>query len=401
MKLLFIAPRFPYPPQKGDQLTIFRRLKVLADLHEITLLSFVEQQPSPEDMKYVGVLCRGGVFTVPFSRTTAILHLIKGACFSSLPLQSLLYQSNEFWFMLDDLLKKNTYDVVHFFLIRMAPYVSLVKQYNIPAVLDMIDSMTLNLQRRIPFEKGVLRWGLKYEEKRVEGYERNVYNDFHKLIICAKKDLEYISGENISIIPSAVMTDEFFPRLNMRKRNTFAFSGNLSYAPNVHAVLWFIDQVYPLLKKEKIMFRFNIIGRQPAEEIKKSVCDKDEIHLVGAVDSMTETLNEASFAIAPMQSGSGMQGKILEAMACGLPVVTTSLGRGSIEAEFSQGLFTADTPEEFSSIIIELLRDEKKCRDTGGAARDFILHNHEVSLSLPILESIYRTAVETSNIDYV
>jgi len=75
LKLLFIAPRFPYPPQKGDQLTIFRRLKVLADLHEITLLSFVEKQPSSEDMKYVSMLCRGGVFTVSFNRTSAILHL--------------------------------------------------------------------------------------------------------------------------------------------------------------------------------------------------------------------------------------------------------------------------------------------------------------------------------------
>lgn len=400
LKLLFIAPRFPYPPQKGDQLTIFRRLKVLADLHEITLLSFVEKQPSSEDMKYVSMLCRGGVFTVSFNRTTAILHLIKGACFSSLPLQSLLYQSNKFRLILDDLLQKNTYDVVHFFLIRMAPYVSLVKKYNIPSVLDMVDSMTLNIQRRIPFEKSVLRWGLKYEGKRVERYERNVYHDFHKLIVCAKKDLEYISGKNISIIPSAVMAEEFFPRLNMRKENTFVFSGNLSYPPNIHAVLWFIEQVYPLLKRENITFHVNIIGRCPAEEIKKSVCGKDEIHLVGRVDSMAEALNEASFAIAPMQSGSGMQGKILEAMACGLPVVTTSLGQGSIEAASAQGLFVADTPEEFSSIIIELLRDEKKCRDTGAVARTFILHNHEVSLSLPVLESIYRTAVETSNIDH-
>lgn len=396
MRLLFIAPRFPYPPQKGDQLTVYRRLTVLAKHHDITLLSFITDDFSAEDLEHVRSFCKGGVYTVPFCRSIALFNLLKGSCTTRLPLQTLLYQANMFQRILNDLLIEHTYDVAHFFLIRMAPYVSFLRKYKIPCVLDMVDSMTLNLQRRIPFEKGIIKWGLQYEERRVSAYERDVHSEFHELIVCAKKDLDYISGENISIIPSAVRTDEFFPKLALRKKRTFIFSGNLSYAPNVHAVTWFIDKVYPLLKRERFSFCFHIIGRNPAVAIKQAVYGKDEVRLVGFVPSMVDALNESSFAIAPMQSGSGMQGKILEAMACGVPVLTTSLGRGSIEAHPEQGLFVADTPDEFCNHIVALLENEEKCSSAGVAAREFILNNHEVQLSLPILENIYQKVIATS-----
>lgn len=396
MRLLFIAPRFPYPPEKGDQLTVYRRLKVLAKYHDITLLSFIDHDFSEENLEHVRSFCKGGVYTVPFRRSIALFNLLKGSCTTFLPLQNLLYQSKIFQCTLNELLAKHTYDVAHFFLIRMAPYVSSVRKYKIPCVLDMVDSMTLNLRRRIPFEKGIARWGIQYEEKRVSTYEREVHSEFDELIVCAKKDLDYIPGENISIIPSAVMTEEFFPKLASRKKHTFIFSGNLSYAPNVHAVEWFMDKVYPLLKWKDIPFSFNIIGRNPAEAIKKSVYGKADVHLVGFVPSMVDALNEASFAIAPMQSGSGMQGKILEAMACGIPVLSTSLGRGSIEANPEQGLFVADTPEEFCNHIVDLLTNKERCGCAGVAAREFIVNNHEVQLSLPILEHIYEKVIATS-----
>ena len=83
-------------------------------------------------------------------------------------------------------------------------------------------------------------------------------------------------------------------------------------------------------------------------------------------------------------------------MACGVPVLTTSLGRGSIEAHPEQGLFVADTPDEFCNHIVDLLENEEKCSSAGVAAREFILNNHEVQLSLPILENIYQKVIATS-----
>ena len=144
------------------------------------------------------------------------------------------------------------------------------------------------------------------------------------------------------------------------------------------------------LKDEDIDFELVIAGKNPSNELKKQVSAYRNVWCTGYVKSMADELNKASIAVAPMKSGSGMQGKILEAMSCGLPVITTSLGKGSIGAKNKDGLFIADSPEEFVDLIGRFISNKELSRNYGEKARRYIEKNHDVNSLKNKLSKIYE-----------
>ena len=388
--MLFLVPRFPYPFHKGDQLTVYRRLLAVHEKHEVTLLSFSDSM-NPDGMEHIQSLCRGGVHLVRHGAYAPFFYGALKGLVSSLPLQVLLFQSREFAQHLTELLRQEQFDIVHFFLLRMVPYRKHVK--NIPCVIDLVDSMSLNIERRIPFEHGIKKWVFQQELRRLVRYERFIGQMFSRMMLTSEKDEAYFDADNITLIPSTVSVDEFYPRMETHDPHRMIFSGNLSYAPNIHAVLWFLQNVYPVLLKKQAVFEFVVVGKNPAPQILKAIEGKQQVRVTGYVDSMNDALNQCGVAVAPMQSGSGMQGKILEAMACGLPVVVSSLGKGAIAATETEGLFVEDTAEGFAERLILLMRDRERLKVLGKQARNYIEQHHDTAKTNMVLEQIYRQAL--------
>lgn len=395
MRLLFLAPRFPYPFHKGDQLTVYRRLLAVHEKHEVTLLSFSDVM-NPDGMEHIQSLCRGGVHLVRHGSYAPFFYGALKGIVSSLPLQVLLFQSREFAQRLTELLRQEHFDVVHFFMLRMVPYRKHVK--NIPCVIDLVDSMSLNIERRIPFEHGIKKWVFQEELRRLVRYERFIGPMFSHMMLTSEKDEAYFDADNITLIPSTISVDEFYPRMEMHEAYRIVFSGNLSYAPNIHAVLWFLRNVYPVLLRKQAVFEFVIVGKNPSPQILKAIEGKRQVRVTGYVDSMNEALNQCGVAVAPMQSGSGMQGKILEAMACGLPVVVTSLGKGVIAATETEGLFVEDTAEGFAKRLILLMCDRDRLKLLGKQARGYIEQHHDTAKTNMVLEQIYQQAISYNDV---
>lgn len=387
MKILFIAPRFPYPLLKGDQLTVYRRIKEISKSNEITLLTF-SYGNTREGIDFLSPICTGGIYCVPFNKITAIFNMIRYSVLGDMPFQVSLYESKEFHKLLKDLLKKNHFDIVHFVLMRMDGYRSDVK--NIPCVIDLIDSMVLNISRRIEFESGIKKYLLKLELEKVRRLEGCIHEKYDKMIVCAPKDKEEIAGDNTVLIPSTVDTKEFYPMLDKRIPGCIVFSGNMGYAPNEHAVIWFMENVYPVLEAEKIDFIFKIVGCNPSDRIKQLVNGRDNVIITGRVKSMPETLNTAMVSVAPMQSGSGMQGKILEAMACGVPVVATKIGKGGITADEENGLFAFNKINDIVTAIVNLLQDGNENFSIGNKAREYIIKHYDDRMIYDIINDIYH-----------
>ena len=393
--MLFLSPRFPYPVHKGDQLTVYRRLLAVHEKHEVTLLSFSDSM-NPDGMEHIQSLCRGGVYLVQHGSYAPFFYGALKGIVSSLPLQVLLFQSKQFTQCLTELLRREHFDVVHFFMLRMVPYRKYVR--NIPCVIDLVDSMSLNIERRIPFEHGIKKWVFQEELRRLVRYERFIGPMFSHMMLTSEKDEAYFDADNITLIPSTVSVDEFYPRMEMHDPHRMIFSGNLSYAPNIHAVLWFLQNVYPVLLKKQAVFEFVIVGKNPAPQILKAIEGKQQVRVTGYVDSMNDALNQGGVAVAPMQSGSGMQGKILEAMACGLPVVVTSLGKGAIAATETEGLFVEDTAEGFAKRLILLMCDRDRLKLLGKQARGYIEQHHDTAKTNMVLEQIYQQAISYNDV---
>lgn len=389
MKLLYITMRFPYPPFKGDQAVAFNRLKYLSRKHEITLVSLYETEDELQGCLQLKNFCKE-IYTVKLSKWQSIFNIIRMGLFSGKPFQVLYYQSDTLARQVQALLQNQHFDLVHSYLLRSAPYIQSIK---IPKVLDLIDSMQLNFERRVAAEKGLKKWLVREELKRISTAERAIGESADRMIVVAETDKAYLAHERVSVIPLGVDTETFYPDRVLRQPHTIVFSGNMNYFPNDQAVRWFIDKCFSHIERAVPNVQLIIAGRNPSEVVKK-YNEQHNIVITGFVESMPRLLNQAQIAIAPMQSGSGMQFKILEAMACGLPVVTTTLGLGDIKAIREKEIFVADSAENFAGIIIELLNNSLLTKDVGFNAHSYVLNNHSWECMADKVDDIYMSLID-------
>lgn len=387
MKLLFLTPRFPYPPLKGDQALPYYRLRELGPRHEITLLTFYEKDSDLDGLPELKPYCRE-IHAVRLPRWLSVLNMLALGLFSRLPFQVLYFRSPAFSRKLDEVLAAGSFDAVHAFMLRLAPYLARLKA---PAVLELIDSMRLNMARRAAAEGPLTRWLFNEELRRVTAYEASATGRASRLVVVSPKDREQVPGGNVRVIPLGVDTALFAPPAQRQAKPVVVFTGNMGYAPNVTAALWFAEHCLPRLRREVPDAELVIAGARPAPAI-RALAALPGVTVTGPVASMPAVLAGAAVAVAPMRTGSGMQFKVLEAMACGLPVVATTLGLGGIQAVPGEHLLTADSPEDFARAVAGLLKDPAAAARLGQAARRFIEERHSWAHAAREAEKLYAEA---------
>jgi sugar transferase (PEP-CTERM/EpsH1 system associated) len=391
VNVLFITPRPPYPPAKGDQLVMYHRIRELSQRHRITLLSLVQRERDLTDLDEIRPWC-AAVHTIHLPLWRSLLSAGLRAPISSLPLQALYYQSRRVRRSVGEVLRVGDFDLVHVCLLRLAPY---VREADVPRVLELIDSMSLNLDFYSRLEPPPKRWLLRWELARVAQYEREVALSFDHCLVVSERDREALitatgDRERISVVPNGVDSELFHPGHGSKDAvPTIVFSGTMSYGPNVHALEWFVERCLPAVRAAASGVRLLVAGRNPSTRV-RALGEQEGVVVLGAVPSMTDVLNRAHVAIAPMRSGSGIQNKVLEAMACGLPVVATTLGLGSIRARVGQELVVADTEAEFSAAVAQLLDSPARAAEIGRRARAFVTGNHSWSAGAAQIEQIYE-----------
>jgi sugar transferase (PEP-CTERM/EpsH1 system associated) len=385
MNILFIAPRFPCPPFKGDQLRVFQQLQMLSRRHTIVLLAFLEKK---QDLAFTGSLeeyCQD-VYYVKLNRVKSIFNIILNVFFSPLPFQVLYYKSRSFDKILKKILAEKTFDAVHVFLLRMAEY---AKDLSGLKVLDCIDSYSLNIGRRINYEKGLKHLILEKELKRVKQYEQSIGKYFSRVLVCSGIDKAYLdNAKRVDVVPNPVQLNAYKDNRERRRNKQIIFSGIMNYFPNIHAVTWFVKECLPLILQNVPEAVFVIAGANPTKQIKKLQVP-GKIIVTGFVPSIRDYLNRSAVAVAPMQSGSGMQTKILEAMACGLPVVATGIGCGSIKAKHGEEILIANSAGEFARCVCDIMNDRALASKIGGNAYSFVAKEHSFTGIADMLNGIY------------
>lgn len=386
MNLFLICPRFPYPVLKGDQVIVYNRLKYLSEFHEITLLAFTDKDIKREDYDHIKTFC-ADVYLVKKSQYTSYISMFFGLFKNCLPIQVNYYESTSFREKIQWILNSKQYDMVHIFLLRLMPYANIIK--NVPIVLEAIDSMQLNIERRILMEKGMKRFLLKEELRRLNLFEPYVGNKVDQVVVVSEQDKKNFHTNNVSVVPNGVDFNEFTTSEQKEKRrNTIVFSGNMGYAPNIHAVEWFVKNCFSYIKESNDSVKFFIVGGNVSNRIQR-LHDGKNIIVTGYVKSMERFLRNCAVAIAPMQSGSGMQNKVLEAMACNLPVITTTLGLGDIKAINGKEIVIADTPIDFITQVLKCLNSNEYTNEISNNAASFVKKHHSWEKAADKINEIY------------
>lgn len=364
MKILFLANRVPYPPYRGDKLKIFNLARRLKDRHELHLLTFAQTE---EDLGYKGELEKifKEVHFIFLPKWKSALNCL-AAVWDSKPLQVLYFQSAALRAALDKLIALHGYDAVHVQHLRMSPY--LAGRKDLPRILDLPDAFSLYWERRKMVKRGLLTRLFEHiEQRRVLRYER-ILEAYDLSLVCSQEDLAYLqkthSTGNLRLLPNGVDLETFAARQHdYGHHKTILFTGNMDYAPNVDAVVYFTESILPAIRARHPEASFIIAGQRPVARV--LALANEYVSVTGFVKDLAATYDSASVVVAPLRFGAGTQNKVLEAMAMGVPVVCSHIGFGGLGIESGEGAIMQTDASAFADSVSDLLDSEDARRKVG------------------------------------
>ncbi len=385
MRLFFLLPRVPYPTEKGDKLRAFHQIKNLSKNHEIILCALndgtLHDDAIPVLKKYVKA-----VHIIPLSKITIVFNILK-ALFSSKPLQVGYFYNKRSAAKIRTLIDQYKPDHIFCQLIRVAEY---VRDIPLPKTLDYQDVFSKGVERRLATSPFYLKPFLNIEYNRLLKYEFECFNAFDNKIIISKPDRDLIphpDRDKIVVAANGVDTT-FFKPMEREKDYDLVFTGNMGYPPNINSAEFLVREILPVLMAKKPGIRLLIAGANP--HIRVMVLKSANVDVSGWVPDMRVCYARARIFIAPMQIGTGLQNKILEAMAMKVPCITSPLAYQAIQAEEGQEILVAGTPAEYADHVLALLNNPAKAREIAQSGHDFILRNYNWETETAKIDRLIR-----------
>lgn len=363
MKFLFLANRIPYPPYRGDKLKIYNLAKRLQH-HELHLLTFAQTK---EEFGYKAELEKifHKVDLIYLPKWQSAMNCLS-AIWDNTPLQVQYFRSAAMRQKLSEVLSQHSFDAVHVQHLRMSPYMA--ARQDVPRILDLPDAYSLYWERRKSAKRSfAVSLFENMEQRRVLAYEP-ILKKYDLSLVCSQEDLEYLKQlhqlDNIHLLPNGVDLDTFYPRHHDYSHNhTILFTGNMDYAPNVDAVVYFVNEAFPLIQARFPAVNFIIAGQRPVKKVQDLA--GDHVKVTGFIKDLAAVYNEASVVVAPLRFGAGTQNKVLEAMAMGIPVVCSNIGFAGLGIQSGEGAIMQTDTTAFADSVIRLLGDAAMRHEVG------------------------------------
>ncbi len=378
MKIAVITSRFPYPLEKGDKLRLYNHIKHLSQEHIVYLFSIAADKTRQEDIDHVSELVEE-LYVYKQSLLSKIKNLLIHGW--RMPFQVAYYYNKNIRRNVEMLIKDKQCDLVYNHLVRTAEYSLEIE--DLPKVMDYMDAFSVGMKKRAEGCRIPLKLLYNLEASKMKKYERKIYTAYQSHILISKIDAQHIGSDlNFKIVKNGVDM-EHFSKDSRSKRFEIGFVGNMGYLPNVIAVKYMVKEIMPLLSKE---YKLLIAGARPAPVLKKMADDR--VYVTGYLEDIRNAYCAIKILVAPIFKGTGMQNKILEAMASGIPVVTSSIVNESIGATPGKEIFIADDPERYVEIIEYLLNDSNLYKQISENAINFVGSTYSWEIQNKKLEKI-------------
>lgn len=406
MQLLLLTPQLPYPPQQGTSLRNYHIIRGLAAHHEITLLSFLESNQK-DDVQAIGPLldlCTA-VYTTPVPvRSTN--KRIKQLITTRRPDMEHRLHSTHFDIKLKQLLSGTQFDIVQIEGIELARTIDIIRVVSPSSriVFDDHNAETELQRRALQADRGnPRRWA-------AAGYSQVQVGRLGRFEAWACQAADWVTAVSeqdktnlttlipdlktpISVIPNCIDVLQFKA---VQDKVAFdfdlVFSGKMDYRPNVDAVLWFADHVWPLIMQERPSTTWAIVGQKPHARLQR-LESLPGVTVTGWVDSVQPFLVGAQVYIMPFRVGSGTRLKLIEAMAAGKAIVSTPMGAEGFPVRDQQELLLAETPDEMATAVNRLLSNPAERKRLGKNAQALADH-YDWRRVIPQFETIYHQLVE-------
>lgn len=373
MKLLVVLSRFPYPLEKGDKLRAYNQIRVLSKHFDVYLFALTDKDTRSSDISALQPFCKEihiEKINAWSKLTNIFLFWLKG-----LPIQCGYFFRKKAFQALQAFVNNIHPDKIYCQLVRTAEY---VKPFLMDKTIDYQDVLSKGMLRRYQSAPFYAKPFFKMEYHRLLNYEEQSFHcfDHHSIITTVDRDLMPIKEkEQIVIVRNGVDLSKF-QYAEQLKEFDLIFTGNMAYAPNVDAAEYLVNQILPKIKEKFPRVSLVLCGADPSNRV--LALRSPNVFVTGWVDSIADYYAKSKIFIAPMRLGTGLQNKLLEAMAVQLPCITSSLaGKPLVEVENKNAVMICNTADEFADAICKVLTDNVLYKQLSQNGYRYICDNYD------------------------
>ena len=394
MNVLLLTQIVPYPPDSGPKVKTYHVLRYLSQRgHRVTLACFARTAERPH-LESLRPLCVA-VHAVPLRRSRlADVRAYTRSLRAGAPFLVVRDDLPAMRALVARLTRAEAFDIIHADQLTMGQFALGARGPR--RVFDAHNAVWTIVQRSAQTAKPLIRPLLGREARLIKQYEGKLCRQMDAVLAVSEADrLKLLEAggraDNITVVPIAVDTRTLARVTPSPGSQNIVTMGTLYYPPNADGVRWFMREVFPRVQAQVPAARMTIIGPRPPRDLAR-LAHGDKIQVTGYVPDLAPYLAQAALMVVPVRAGSGMRVRILEALARGVPVVTTTMGAEGIEVRDGEHLLLADTPDAFAAAVTRLLADPALRRSLAGNGRRLVEQQYDWQVALPALDAVYAGA---------
>jgi sugar transferase (PEP-CTERM/EpsH1 system associated) len=400
MNILLLTQVVPFPPDSGPKIKTYHLLRHLAARHRVTLVTFTRNEREEQDAAALRDVC-AAVHTIHLSRSRVRDVISLGR--SLINGQPWIIERDDSTAMrrfLEQLVRSEaaagrSFDLVHADQLNMAQF---AVGLPLPRLLDQHNAVWTIFGRMAQQEHGPMRLLWEREWRLLKRYEGRICREFEAITAVSEEDKRALfdaigAPRQMPVIPIAVDAEDEQPIPRTSGARGILSLATMMWPPNVDGVMWFARDIYPRVKQRVHDTRFYVVGQRPVAEVRTLPESDPSIEVTGYVADPTPYIANSACLIVPLRSGGGMRVKILEALARGIPIVSTTIGYEGIDLIPGEHLLVADTPEQFADAVASLLTDPERGARLAAAGRRRVLERYDWRAVCPAMDAVYEQIV--------
>jgi polysaccharide biosynthesis protein PslH len=394
MKILYVCHRFPFPPKRGGKIRPFNMIRHLTQSgHEVTVCSLARSVDEAVEAQGIAQYCAAfemGHVKEPIQMARMVVRLPVVT-----PSSMGYFYSTELNGRIQRLLKTQRWDLIFVHCSSVAQYVEDVK--DVPKILDFGDMDSQKWMEYANYKPFPLSLGYRFEGAKMLAAEKRLTQHFDLCTATTRAEWETLNGYGQKVdtdwFPNGVDADFFCPTTDAYDAQTISFIGRMDYYPNQECMSRFCAETWPLLKLRKPNLKLLIVGADPSPEMVK-LGQLPGVTVTGSVPDVRPYIRGSALMVAPLNIARGTQNKILEAMAMGVPVVTSAIAAGGVDAEPVTHFLVADSPRDYARAILSIIDNPGERDRLAGSGRERMLSHHAWPKSMERLDNIIVRGVK-------
>lgn len=394
MNILYLCHRFPFPPKRGGKIRPFNMIRHLTSLgHQVTVCSLARSQQEAEEGQGIAPHCESFLMGHVKEWIQVARMIIRLPVLT--PSSMGFFYSGELAAHVRGMLASRKWDLIFVHCSSVAQYVEHVT--DTPKILDFGDMDSQKWIEYANYKPFPLSLGYRFEGAKMLAAEKRLARRFDLCTATTRAEWEtlkdYETGADTGWFPNGVDADFFCPIDETYDPDTISFIGRMDYYPNQECMSRFCEQTWPLLKNWRPNLKLLIVGADPTPAMRK-LGELPGVTVTGSVPDVRPFIRKSALMVAPLNIARGTQNKILEAMAMGVPVVTSSIAAGGVDAESVTHFLVADTPQDYAQAIMGILDSPSERSRLAVAGRQRMLSHHAWPRSMERLDAIIERGIK-------